>query len=417
MNKTLTIRECADEVIEIMRSLDYKNSTISTYRKQFNQFINYCDSAGKDVFDQMTAIEYAGIITGRELTDLAMPDSYDIKYVVLLRSLRLLGEYSQSQTFTPRHSKFFEPFQDNPYWMEIYKVFMDYLKIDCDYADTSIVHKELTVRLVIHILIQRNVATLDEIGSDVMECIVSQFIHDAPKAVTHRIGEMKQFFQYCFDHNYSKNNLTYLIPCISSPHQAKVPASWSVDEVKKLLDSIDRSSSVGKRDYAILLIACRLGLRAIDLANLELSDFDWQAKTIAVRQKKTRNTITLPLLTDIGWAVIDYIKNGRPVTDDQRLFIRTNAPLTGMGSGSFTNIFVKRMHSAGLKVKRSDKCGIHSLRHTLGTLMLEKETPLTVISQVLGHKSIQSTEVYLHINMAGLNECPIDPEKVFSDEI
>ena len=75
------------------------------------------------------------------------------------------------------------------------------------------------------------------------------------------------------------------------------------------------------------------------------------------------------------------------------------------------------MHSAGLKVKRSDKCGIHSLRHTLGTLMLEKETPLTVISQVLGHKSIQSTEVYLHINMAGLNECPIDPEKVFSDEV
>ena len=132
MNKKLTIRECANAVIEIMRSLDYKNSTISAYRNLFDQFIDYCDNAGKDVFDQMTAIEYAGIITGRELTDLAMPDSYDIKYVVLLRSLRLLGEYSQSQTFTPRHSKFFEPFQDNPYWMEIYKVFMDYLKIDCD---------------------------------------------------------------------------------------------------------------------------------------------------------------------------------------------------------------------------------------------------------------------------------------------
>lgn len=107
MNKTLTIRECADEVIEIMRSLDYKNSTISTYRKQFNQFINYCDSAGKNVFDQMTAIEYAGIITGRELTDLAMPDSYDIKYVVLLRSLRLRVKdvNLEKKTFTILNAK------------------------------------------------------------------------------------------------------------------------------------------------------------------------------------------------------------------------------------------------------------------------------------------------------------------------
>ena len=228
---------------------------------------------------------------------------------------------------------------------------------------------------------------------------------------------MKQFFQYCFDHNLSNENLSYHIPDLSTPHQSKIPASWNAEEAKQLLDSIDRSSISGKRDYAILLIACRLGLRAVDLANLELSDFNWEAKTITVRQKKTRNTITLPLLNDIGWAVIDYIKNGRPESEDNRLFIRMNAPFTGMESGAFTNIFVKRMHAAGLKVKRGEKCGIHSLRHTLGSLMLEKETPLTVISQVLGHKSIQSTEVYLHINMAGLYECPIDPEKVFNHEV
>jgi integrase len=75
------------------------------------------------------------------------------------------------------------------------------------------------------------------------------------------------------------------------------------------------------------------------------------------------------------------------------------------------------MHDAGLRVKRGERCGIHSLRHTLGSLMLEKETPLPVISQILGHRSIQSTETYLRINMSGLAECPIDPEKVFDHEI
>lgn len=417
MKRQLSLQECADGVIDIMTALSYHPSTIKSYRSVFDDFIKYSNERGKMSYEEALAIEYAGMITGKELKELALPEGYNIKYVVLLRSLRILGEYSRSQTFTPRFKKYFEPFRNSDYWNNIYTSFMNYLLNDCDYADSSVVHKELTVRLVIHIFIQKNIQSLNEVSKGAIECIVSQFIHDAPKSVTHRIGEMKQFFRYCFEHNLSNENLSYHIPALSTPHQSKIPASWSAEEAKQLLDSIDRSSRSGKRDYAILLIACRLGLRAVDLANLELSDFNWEAKTITVRQKKTRNTITLPLLNDIGWAVIDYIKNGRPETEDNRLFIRIKAPFTGMESRAFTNIFVKRMHAAGLKVKRDEKCGIHSLRHTLGSLMLEKETPLTVISQVLGHKSIQSTEVYLHINMAGLNECPIDPEKVFSHEV
>lgn len=101
-----------------------------------------------------------------------------------------------------------------------------------------------------------------------------------------------------------------------------MPASWSADEARQLLDSIDRTSSTGKRDYAILLIACRLGLRACDICRLQLEDFNWETKEIHLIQKKTQNAIVLPLLNDIGWAVIDYIKNGRPKTRDSHLFIR-----------------------------------------------------------------------------------------------
>lgn len=417
MNKDLTLQECADAVTDIMRSLHYRESTIKIYQKIFDDFLVYSHNAGTDNFDEMIAIEYASSITGREFRDLAIPETYDIKYVVLLRSLRILGEYTRSQTFTPRFKKFYEHFQNNPYWEAIYNRFMDYLRNDCDYTDSTITHKELTLRLTIHILIQRGISSLEEVNQDSVEYIVSQFIHDTPKSVTHRLGEMKQFFQYCFDNNLCKINLVLYIPEITSPHQAKIPASWSAEEVKQLLDSIDRSNTVGKRDYAILLLACRLGLRAVDIANLELSDLNWENKTITVRQKKTRNTITLPLLNDIGWALIDYIKNGRPETDDKRIFIRINAPFTGVGTGTLSGIFTRRMHDAGLRVKRAEKCGIHSLRHTLGSLLLEKETPLPVISQILGHKSIQSTETYLRINMDGLNECPIDPERVFSHEV
>ena len=81
------------------------------------------------------------------------------------------------------------------------------------------------------------------------------------------------------------------------------------------------------------------------------------------------------------------------------------------------NIFTFRIHNAGLRIPRGKNCGIHSLRHTLGSILLEKETPLPIISQILGHQSIKSTSTYLRLNMKGLAECPIDPDKVFNDEI
>lgn len=415
MNK-ISLRECADAVIGIMRSLSYSEASIKQYKKHFEGFISYCDERSENHYNGELAIAYASQQTGMELSDLVMTGKDTLKYTVLLRSLRVLGEYSRSKTFTSRSSKSYEPFQDQPYWLNLYSSFMNYLKSDCDYANSTVAHKELTVRLMISILIQRNIQNLDEINRPAMEVIISQFIHEARKSVTHRIGEMKQFFQYCFDHNLSKENIGYLIPNVTLPHETKIPASWSEEEIKQLLDSIDRSSPSGKRDYAIVLIACRLGLRAVDIINLELSDFDWKAKTITVRQKKTRNTITLPLLSDIGWSVIDYIKEGRPVTDDPRVFIRFNSPYTGFSSSSaITTIVRNRMHDAGLNIQRFEKCGSHSLRHTLGSVLLEKETPLPVISQILGHRSIQSTETYLRINMSGLNECPIDPEKIFEE--
>lgn len=412
----LTISYCSQKIIEHMRTKQYSALTIMQYQKCFDDFETYCKGKGTVYYEEMVAIEYASAATGIQLIDLATPKEGKLKFQHILRALKLLGEYSRTQTFTSRISKFHEPVDQHPYWNDLYDRFMNYLRFECDYAESTIVQKELTLRLMLNILIQRKIDHLGEINEQVIETIIAQFIHEAPKSVTHRIGDMKQFFQYCFDHELSDMNIGYLIPAISTPHEAKIQASWTAEEAKQLLDSIDQSSEIGKRDYAILLLACRLGLRAIDLCNLELSDFDWEAHIITVRQKKTRNTITLPLLSDIGWAVIDYIKV-RPETDEKKLFISAKAPYESLTSTAFTSIFVKRMHQAGLRVKNADKCGIHSLRHTLGGLLLEKETPLPVISQILGHKSIQSTETYLRINMDGLNKCPIDPNEVFNDEV
>lgn len=416
MNKSSLI-ENVDALLSIMQTQNYSKGTILGYRRVFNRFINYCNSSNIEEIDEMIAIQYVNKITDNKLTDLATAKTNTKSYKIYLRAMQMLEEYSRTGVFISRFSKFQKKIEPHPFWNNIYTDFLHYLNSNCDYAESSISHKELTVRQMLNILIQKNINSLQEIDSKIVEMFVSHFIHESSKSITHRIGEMKQFFQYCFDYGLSQNNLAYLIPKIATPHTNKIPVSWSSEEVKKLLDSIDRSSPVGKRDYAILLFASVLGLRAVDIIRLELSDFDWERKVIIVRQKKTSKTIVLPLLNDIGWAVIDYIKNGRPNTGVQRLFIRLNAPFEGLSERGLGRIFSHRSHEAGLRINRDCRYGIHSLRHTLGSLLLEKGTPLPVISQILGHNSIHSTETYLRINMSGLSMCPIDPEKVFNDEV
>ena len=130
-----------------------------------------------------------------------------------------------------------------------------------------------------------------------------------------------------------------------------------------MLEGIDRGNPTGKRDYAILLLVARLGIRVGDIKSLKLSDLDWRSKTIKIRQDKTKNTVTYPILSDIGWALIDYLKNARPASNSPFVFIRMNAPHEAFGeNASFHNIITKYTRRSGITVPRGKRHGLHSLR-------------------------------------------------------
>lgn len=417
-NNDLTIKACIEKILETMHDLGYSKGNIEAYEHSYNTFLKFCNQNNYTYFREEIALEFLKQTYDLELKCLVYDNVNTKHYRWRLRHLRVLSEYSRNQIFISKFSKFHKPVEKDDYWNKLYTLFMNHLKNDCDYADSTIRSKELTIRTTMNFLIQLDIHSLDEISPKIINKIISKFIHESSKSVTYRIRHLKQFFTFCFDNNLCRNDISSIIPDVTIPHAAYLPASWSADEAKQLLDSIDRTSSTGKRDYAILLIACRLGLRACDICRLQLEDFNWETKEIHLIQKKTQNAIVLPLLNDIGWAVIDYIKNGRPKTRDSHLFIRAIPPYNALaGSSAIENIFTFRIHNAGLRIPRGKNCGIHSLRHTLGSILLEKETPLPIISQILGHQSIKSTSTYLRLNMKGLAECPIDPDKVFNNEI
>jgi len=182
----------------------------------------------------------------------------------------------------------------------------------------------------------------------------------------------------------------------------------------KLLNAIDREDPKGKRDYALILMIVRLGLRISDIRSMKLSSLNWNRKTISLNMMKTKQPIELPLLDDIGWAIIDYLKNGRPATFSDNLFVRHRPPFTAFGE---TENFHKSLHrymvKAGLLIPMNEHHGMHSLRSTLARNMLESQATLSVISQTLGHQNINTTSIYLKIDITGLRKCSLDPEEVF----
>ena len=192
------------------------------------------------------------------------------------------------------------------------------------------------------------------------------------------------------------------------------PHLWTPDEIRKVLAVIDRQSVVGKRDYAMILTTARLGLRISDLRQIELGDLDWRAKRITIVQHKTGRPLSLPLLDDVGWAIIDYVRDGRPETACPKVFVKHRHPFDAFGSASSVASRLSRHAArAGIEFAPGEVCGMHSLRAALAVAMIGDGTSIPVVSAVLGHASSDTTQAYyLRFDTERLRCCALDVEDV-----
>ena len=154
-----------------------------------------------------------------------------------------------------------------------------------------------------------------------------------------------------------------MVPQIKIDKTSRIPSAYSKEEVQKLLDSIDRGSPKGKRDYAILLLASRLGMRAGDICSLSFKNLKWEHNEIELIQEKTQEKIQLPLLPEVGSAIIDYLKYGGTMTESATIFMRHTCPITPLTPHTLHSIVSQYLRVAGIKVPDGKKHGPHALRH------------------------------------------------------
>ena len=172
---------------------------------------------------------------------------------------------------------------------------------------------------------------------------------------------------------------------------SKIPRAISWEEVRRLLEAVDRRSAVGKRDYAILLLLVTYGLRAREVAALTLDALDWAHERLSVPERKAGHSMAYPLSPIVGEAIVDYLQHGRVAGTHRAVFLRTNAPHTPLGWPAISQMTARRLRNAGIVVARP---GSHTLRHTCVQRLVEAQFSLKAIGDYVGHSLPQSTEIY-----------------------
>lgn len=409
----LTIKELAEEVLEELQRLGYSYHSICSFRAAFRRIQAFAEEKAQYYFTEDLGRQYLleHYNCGVDYYSEACPKN--AKHA--MRQVRLLGDYQLHRVIIRRIIKK----KDYVKPPQFEKVLKDY-EVECEtnqYSKRGMRTRLQRLFFFIDYLSMRKIMDVNDITPTVISDYVKTIFQHHEKSMSSILTTLRVFLRFLYTNGSTTTDLSLSVPKHTKYWYPAVPDTWNPEDVKRMLDAVDRGNPTGKRDYAILLLVAKLGIRAGDIKSLKLSHLDWYKKRIVFIQQKTGVDVSFPILNDVGWAIIDYLKNGRPVSDTPYLFLRTCAPYDAFGKdANLHNIITKYTRKAGISIPKGKRHGLHSLRHALASTMLANGTPLSIISEVLGHVNSKSTSVYLHTNMEELKQCAVDPEGVLCNE-
>ena len=409
--KKKSLETLVSEALERLKCLDYSNSTISMHRANWRAFIRYSQNLGTAEEFSIDLVEQ--FLNSKNLSASKSSESERSIDRHLKASMRILEELSQHGYFERRRQGANKMLLTG-IWKDLFE---EYRKHRRDQRRTTA--KTLPLRMY---ELQRFLYFLERQGiqapSDIKKTTFSSFLkllaHVKPRTLSGNLSVIRSFLQYLATQGLVSDELIDHIPHIRVYWGESIPSIWTAKDLKAILNAVDRTSPLGKRDYAILLLAARLGLRAGDIRTLRLEQLDWDHARIHVKQAKTGAPVELPLLEDVGQALIDYLRHGRPKTARREIFLRHIAPFEPFADRTNMHTIISKYRcKAGIKLPKKSRCGLHSLRHTLASRLLEVNTPVDIIAGVLGHASSETTRHYLCVDIKSLRDVALDPEEVF----
>jgi len=237
-----------------------------------------------------------------------------------------------------------------------------------------------------------------------------QYYHLSESEIHNCIHCLRGFFHFLYD--FEKTEFDYSVFVLGDNYKRhrKLPTTYTEEEIRRIILTVNRHSAVGKRDYLILLLAIEYGWRSGDITAFKFENIDWDNNVIRIIQNKTGEPVDFPLLSTVGNAIIDYVKNGRPQSNYSNVILSAMHGKKGkpLSSPTIHSIVSRYMKEANIENWKCKKHGPHSLRHSMATNMLGDNISLPTISAVLGHATTESTKVYVSLDEKKLKMCSLN---------
>lgn len=403
MEEKIQLSELAPKLTEYLRAKRYKEGYLRTFLATWKQLEQYMSKSGIASYGRKVGESYLkerfGDVAYRDLKKTSKN---------IVRRIEILSDYQEKGSIQKHHSGGTTiTFQGE--LGSSFNAFIRHAR-ELKRSEGTIQNYKRCLNL-LYLDLQQSGKTLADIN---IGYLVQFLLHlqKRPKNGDHRLimVELRMFFKYlCSQKALSDNREEYWMSILKakSVQQPKIPSVYSIEEIERLIGAVDRGSPSGKRNYAMILLGARYGLRISDIIGLRFCNIDWKNNRIALVQGKTQRHVEFPLSEEVGNAIIDYLKFSRPKINEPYVFLTVTAPHHQLSKTGLNRIITECMEKADISFEERKK-GSHILRHSLATNLLAEKEPLPVISEILGHSSTESTKCYLRVDFIQLKQCALE---------
>jgi site-specific recombinase XerD len=290
---------------------------------------------------------------------------------------------------------------DNPF-EDCAPQFFDYLRQEKGLRESSVAHYRYYLRKFKSYLERIELRKIQQLSPAILSSFVADY---GPQVAWNSLrdccGVVRVFVRYLHRERVLPKDLSRSIEYPQRWRLSGIPRSINWEEVRQVLESVDRRTPTGKRDYAILLLLVTYGLRAREVAALTLDDIDWKNNRLRIPERKAAHSTAYPLATIVGEAIVDYLQNGRPKTEERQIFFRAYAPCQPITSAAVAARASHYLRKACIRIPRA---GSHTLRHTCIQRLVDADFPLNAIGDYVGHRSSASTQIYSKVAIEALRQ-------------
>mgnify|MGYP001028455715 FL=1 len=398
--KRMNLNELSIATRENLRSLGYGDRTIYMVNSIWRDLGQFLGSRSKSPFLPVYGLEYLHERIGYPecLQWKLTPDERDyIRAVRMLTSFQESGEVPKA--LRRNRNVWYEPVKDirNHYIQHCEEIYKTHAT-----QRSRIAAADRFMRIVV----VNKQTTWEDISTKTISEYATGLAEYSKATVEVHLRGLRFFLRFLYEEGIIKQDHTASVPKMCCSTGERIPHMLSTEQVNTLLKSIDRGNTVGKRNYAIIVMAACLGMRDSDITNLKFENINWERSEISFFQKKTNRFLALPLLPVVGEAIIDYLRNGRPQTDSKYVFVKHRPPF--QQTVSFYSVMRVVLENSGVKLAENFPKGLHILRHSLASELIRQGESYNTVSTILGHASIGSTNAYTHIDIDGLFKCALE---------